>query len=150
MPISKSAVYKILDLDLAGIPEGDWSNAKEEVLDYVKEQILVDLSRAQSPVTGEAFVALSPEYAKRKAEVSSAVIPNMELTGDLLDALVSRDARGSKIEVGWFDPDQAIKAFNHTTGDTVPKRPLIPDPKEDFRPEIMEGIKAILDGYRAS
>lgn len=150
MPINKSEVYKILELDMDGIPAADRERAKQDVADFVKEQMLADLGRGKSPVTGDAFKPLSEAYKQVKKEFSSQLIPNMELHGDLLDALTAETRTGSSIEIGWFDKDQAVKAFNHTTGDTVPKRPLIPGPREDFRPEIMDGISSILEGYRAS
>ena len=148
MPINKSKVTKILELDLEGIPQDMREDAKAEVMDFLREQMLADLGEATSPVTGRAFRKLSKDYAEYKAGESSSVIPNMELTGSMLDALGVLDKGGSKIEIGWFDPDEAVKAFNHTVGDTVPKRPLIPAPDDDFRPGIMKEIQAILDGYR--
>lgn len=148
MPINKSKVTKILDLDLDGIPKDMREDAKAEVMDFLKEQMLADLGEATSPVTGRAFKKLSKAYAEYKAGESSSVIPNMELTGEMLDALEIVDKGGSKVEIGWFEDDQAVKAYNHTVGDTLPKRPLIPAPNEDFRSGIMKEIGAILEGYR--
>ncbi len=148
MPINKGQVTKILQLDLTGIPLDEREDAKQAVLDYIKEQMLSDLGQAVSPVTGDSFTPLSKEYAKYKETKSSNVIPNMELTGALLDSLTGIDKGGTKIEIGWFEDDQAVKAFNHTTGDTVPKRPLIPKPDEDFRSGIMDEIESILDEFR--
>lgn len=150
MPIEKSEVTKVLELDMAGIPDEDQADALQDVADYVKEQVLADLGRAKSPVTGDAFTPLSEKYKAYKKQFSNQLIPNMELHGDLLDALTSEPTDSDQVKVGWLDPDQAIKAFAHTTGDGVPKRPLIPGEKEDFRGDIMEGIAAILDGYRAN
>ena len=93
------------------------------------------LSVLESTVLGEA-----------KREVTSSAVANMELTGDMLDALVAVDhSRG--IEVGFFDSDQAIKAFNHNTGDTVPTRKSIPSPKENFRPAIRDEIREIISEH---
>jgi len=150
MPINKSKVTKILDLDLDGIPRDLREEAKAEVMDFIKEQMLADFGEATSPVTGRAFKKLSKAYAEYKAGESSSVTPNMELTGEMLDALEVVDKGGSKLEVGWWDEEQAVKAFNHTTGDTLPKRPLIPTPDEDFRGGIMREIDAILEGYRGA
>jgi hypothetical protein len=149
VPINKSQVTKIISLDLSGIPEDQVDDAKQEVLNFIKEQMLSDFAKATSPVTGDDFVPLSKKYEKYKETKSSAPIANMELTGAMLDALDAIDKGGNKIEIGWFDSDQAVKAFNHTTGDTVPKRPLIPGKGEDFRGGIMDEIQSILDGYRS-
>jgi len=148
MPINKTKVTKILSLDLEGIPQDMREDAKAEVMDFVREQMLADLGEATSPVTGRAFKQLSKAYKEFKAGESSSVIANMELSGDMLDALEVEDKGGSKIEIGSFDEDQAVKAYNHTTGDTLPKRPLIPAPADNFRGGIMKEISAILDGYR--
>lgn len=150
MPLNRSQATKILSLDLTGIPLKARADAKAEVLQYLEEQMLADFAKAKSPVTGQKFVPLSAAYKDVKKGQSSSVIANMELTGALLDSLKGIDKPGNKIEIGWFDSDQAVKAFNHTTGDTVPERPLIPAPREDFRSGIMSEIEKILDEYRAS
>ncbi len=149
MGIAKDEVTKLLELDLTDIPEEDQDRAKRDVLDYIKEQILADLSAAKSPVTGKAFVPLSKEYKKFKETQSSSPTANMELTGAMLDALTGVAYDDNTIEVGWFDPDQAAKAYNHTVGDTVPQRELIPGPSDDFRASTMREIASILDNYRA-
>ena len=152
MPINKSKVTKILDLDLDGIPASLREDAKAEVMDFLKEQMLADLGEAVSPVTGRAFRKLSKDYAEYKAGESSSVMPNMELTGAMLDALEVVDKGGSKIEVGWFEEEQAAKAHGHNTGHDgqkgYPVRKLIPEPKEDFRGGILKEINSILNGYR--
>lgn len=150
MALTQDEMLKYITLDLDGIPKSKWDDVKDEVASYIKEQMLVDFSESISPVTGKRFKPLSPDYKKEKAEVSPDAVPNMELGGSMLDALEAVAGKGARIEVGWTDPDQAVKAYNHTVGDTLPKRPLLPGPRENFRSEIMEGIAAILDEYRAS
>jgi hypothetical protein len=147
--LTQDEMLKHLTLDLDGIPKAKWDEVKDEVASYIKEQMLVDFSDAISPVTGRKFKALSKDYKEYKSTQSSSVIPNMELGGDMLDALDAVSGKGSRVTVGWTDPVESAKAFNHTTGDTLPKRPLLPGPKENFRSEIMDGIAAILDEYRA-
>ncbi len=149
MPISKDEVTKILELDLTGIPRSDRAKAKQDVLDFIKEQVLADIAEARSPVTGKAFRALSKDYKQLKQTESGAPIANMELTGAMLDAFDGR-MKGNTVEVGWWIPEQAVKAYNHTTGDTVPQRQLLPGPDDDFRPAIMREVNNILDEYRAS
>ena len=148
MPITKSKVSKILSLNLNEIPEEDRDDAKQEVIDFLKEQLLVDYSNRLSPVTGKTWKGLSADYKEFKSTISSDVTANMELNGDMLDSLEVRDRSGNEIEAGFFESSEAIKAFNHTTGDTVPKRPLIPRPKESFRKGIMSEIDSILEEFR--
>lgn len=49
---------------------------------------------------------------------------NLTLRGDMLGTLSVLESTGSKVVIGWDDPTQTAKAFNHHTGDTVPKRPF--------------------------
>jgi hypothetical protein len=50
---------------------------------------------------------------------------NMTLYGDMLN-LMDVTHRGSEVSsIGWDDPTQNAKAWNHTTGDTVPKRDFL-------------------------
>lgn len=148
MAIEKEEVSKIIELDMTGIPEADQGDATQEVADYIKEQVLADLGRGLSPVTGHAFKKLSKSYEVLKEKESANPIANMELTGAMLDALVSEPQGDGTVWIGWDDPDQAIKSFAHNTGDGVPQRKSIPAPRENFRPEIRDGIDSILAGYR--
>jgi hypothetical protein len=72
-------------IDLSEIEEfnelsrADKSKAKTKVGNFVKEAILSNVGRAQSPVAGEGWKAsLSPEYKKFKSKVSSSTIANMD------------------------------------------------------------------------
>lgn len=69
----------------------------------------------------------SKEYAKSlefKAAGKSKSKVNMKLTGDMLGLLDIKRIEGNKLTIGWNDDEQNPKAFNHVTGDTVPKRPF--------------------------
>lgn len=47
---------------------------------------------------------------------------NMTLSGGMLSLIDILDSTGNEIKVGWDDPTENAKAFNHMTGDTVTKR----------------------------
>ncbi len=64
----------------------------------------------------------------------------------MLDALESRNT-SSGIEIGIFDSGEAIKAFNHNTGDTLPARPFIPSESEGFKQTISSGVKGIVRSF---
>lgn len=75
-------------------------------------------------VNGKLFVGYSKDYIdslafnafnKRKNDV------DMKLTGDMRASVDILDQNSSKIKIG-VSEDQAAKAFNHMTGDTVPRR----------------------------
>ena len=120
-----------------------------EVGQYLVEQILDDVSQSKSPVNGQRFVGLTKEYKNIKKNYSSSTAPNMELTGDLLDSLIFK-SKGSKIEVGIFDFDQAQKADNHnkfsgaSKKTSVPKRQFIPYEDQRFRKGIERSIIEIV------
>lgn len=117
----------------------------KEVGQYLVEQILDDVSSSKSPVTGKQFVGLSKEYKNIKKNYSSSTAPNMELTGDLLDSLIFK-SKGSKIEVGIFDYNEAQKADNHNKFSSaskktkVPQRQFIPYEDQGFRKGIERSI----------
>lgn len=125
--------------------------ALEEAGDFILDQILKRVSQGQSPVKGvKAFDALSPAYKKIKKEISGSTRPNMELFGDMLDALEMR-IEGSKLEVGIFqDSGQADKADGHNnfSGDSkLPKRRFIPQKNQTFKKNITQGIDRIISEY---
>lgn len=148
MAVNLSEVVWNYRLDLGGIPSEDREAAKAEVLDYLKDKVLDYLAQGKSPVTGGKFKPLSKEYKDEKSKISGSTLPNMELNGNLLAALETWDKGGDRIAIGWTDEDEVPKAFNHTTGDTLPERPLIPRPGDEFASEIMRGIEGILDEHR--
>ena len=96
--------------------------AGEEALKRIKEMV----AKQTSPVTGKSFEALSTKYKKYKKQFVGNTKANMQLTGDMLGEL-DLDYDEDSFTIFIDDPDEAIKAFNHNTGDTVPQRPFIPD-----------------------
>jgi len=124
----------------------DRSEALKQIADYVRDEILQYVGEGKSPVSGGAWKrSLSPEYKKLKEDLSSAGFANMELHGDMLDALEAKVV-GNKIKVGWFGGEQAAKADGHNnfSGDSeLPTRQSIPKPGESFKRDIVQGMKAI-------
>lgn len=128
-------------------------DTKEEVGNYLVEQILKDVSKQLSPVSGDRWQGLSEKYKKIKAKTSGSSKANLELFGDMLDSLEFKKTR-SGIEIGIFDYEQAQKADNHNKFSNaslktpLPKRQFIPNGEEEetFRASIMKEVKGILDG----
>ena len=143
MPTNKSRVTKFVDLK--GVPPDLIGEVSEEVGEFLLTQVLEDIAKGISSVSGRKWKGLSPQYKDVKAKETSAVKANLELTGEMLDDLDWR-LKNKRIEIGWFkDKDQTIKAFNHNTGDTLPKRQSIPRPSEKFRPGIRKEMDAIIN-----
>ncbi len=74
---------------------------------------------------------------------------NMTLTGDMLGLMDVIQIDGNSITIGWNDAEENAKAFNHSVGDTVPRRPFfgvskkeLQDIKKKFGDEIRNAVKA--------
>lgn len=130
---------------------GKVAAAKREIADYVLEQLLDHIGDARSPVEGGPWKAdLTPEYAERKSEESSAVFANLELTGELLDSLkVKNDGKNLKITVeggsrlrGKAEGNN-IGSYGKGRGNRSKARRFVPLRSEKLNREIRDGIKEI-------
>jgi hypothetical protein len=155
---SVTKVTKILDLDLTDVPRDKRAEVKREVGDYLVNEILRSTERGSSPVQGEGkFKILEPDYAKD--EKGGRRTANLQLEGDLMEALKSKNRTGNKIEVG-IEGSQAPKADGHNqiSGEAkawarskkkpFPKRRFIPDSSQDFTNRIKNGINSIITEYK--
>jgi hypothetical protein len=152
---SKEMLTKIIDIGEFGlddVPRRKQNEIMEEIGEYIKIAMLDIIGEGKSPVTGRKFNQLTEKYSDKQKQGDRT--PNMDLDGDMLDSLDYKVKKGI-LEIGWFDEDQAAKAFGHTTGfeghpwldGKVKPRPLIPDDDEDFSNEIMEGIREIIEEH---
>ena len=150
-------VTKTLDLDLSGVKRSKREEVKEEIREYLIDTILDYVSKAKSPVKGGKWKALSPEYKKFKAKESGSTKANMELYGDMLDDL-DVTFKGNKADIGFgkeASETSKLKAENHNKftkrarSTKLPERNFIPRKDQDFKKEIMEDIKSIIEEYRA-
>lgn len=155
---SVTAVVKEIELDLSNIPREQRKEAKDEVRAFLLEEVLRSVESGNSPVQGEGrFRTLTPDYARK--EKGGNRTANLELEGDLLNALDTKNLRGNKIEIG-VRGKEAPKADGHNqisgeakawasrTGRSKYKRRFIPDDNQTFVRSIRNGIDEILDTYR--
>jgi len=125
--------------------------AANEIADYLKEQVLSFVGDGKSPVAGYGkFKALSSDYKNEKKKIAGNTNPNLELHGDMLDAL-NVEVDGSLVSLT-IEGDQAEKADGHCklTGRenaALPMRRFIPGAKESFNKSIQSGIDAIVEKY---
>jgi len=140
-----------MDLNLSGIAPKDRARVKNEVGEFIIEEILLRVADGKSPLKGTPrWSKLSSKYAKD--EKGGNTTPNLELDGDLLDALEFKRGKGNKIEIGIFDKDETGKADghnNHTGKSKLPKRRFIPDDTEQFYKKITDGVKEIISENKA-
>lgn len=157
MPLSKDRIWYDFDpFDMfpdIKVRPGQRDAAKDEIAQFVKDQVLLDVGNGRSPVEGGEWKRkLSAEYAKRKAAEGGSNFANLELTGDMLDALDVVNGRGSKLRLQVEGKEQVAKADGHNnfSGDsTLPGRHFIPNADEDetFKARIRAGIRSILENY---
>lgn len=93
----------------------------------------------------------SKEYADSldfKAFGKSRGKVDMKLTGDMLGLMDVIQIEGNKITIGWNDSTENAKAYNHSVGDTVPRRPFfgvskkeLKEIKDEFGDEIRAAIR---------
>lgn len=134
------------------------SAAIDEAASLVKEQLLSYIGDAKSPVKGYgAFKGLSKEYQKFKEEHSSSAIPNLELYGDMLDALQVRATDDGRLQIV-IEGHQADKADGHCqlTGresdNPLPLRRFIPHAGhgETLAPAILSAVRHIGQQYESA
>jgi len=91
---------------------------KEMFGDLVSDYI-VDRTLSGNDINDRRFTKYKPEYADQKGVTRDSV--NMTLTGDMLESIQDEtDANVIKVKVG--SGVDTLKAYNHNTGDTLPKR----------------------------
>lgn len=135
------------------VPAEKKAEALDEVQKFIREKALTFIGEGKSPVQGGAWKrTLSPEYKKEKAKKSSADFANMELEGDMLDALEVKALNSERLSYGFFDEEQAAKADGHNNFSGKSKLPLresVPNEKKDqtFNRAIWNGVKEILSKY---
>lgn len=83
-----------------------------------------------------------------KAAGKSPNTVNMTLTGDMLRSIDVLESKGNTIKIGIDDSFEAPKAFNHQTGDTVPKRDFFGLNQTDLRAITRELRKEVKDAFR--
>ena len=162
-------ITKKVSLNFSGLSSEQKREAKAEISEYIVDTILEQVSKEQSPVQGGKWKSLSEMYKKEKAKISGSSKANMELFGDMLDDLTAKFS-GDTLVVG-FDKDaqdsSKLKAENHNKFTVrskkkvskgsksgrggqykVPERNFIPRKEQNFRKDIMQDIKDIIDEYR--
>lgn len=137
------------------LPASKKEEAKAEIADFVKEQVLSKIGEGESPVQGGPWKKkLSKEYKSVKSEQSSSGFANLELTGDLLDSLEVVTKRGGTLSLE-VKGSEAGKADGNNRGtygqsdrtDNSKARRFIPIGRETLSKDIWDGIEQILKSY---
>lgn len=130
--------------------------ALEDISEFIHDSILEHVSEGKSPVSREGWNrTLSPDYKKIKSKVSGSTTANMELFGDMLDALQVRVFDRNKIAIE-IRGEEAEKADGHNklTGRTNKflskkkhRRRFIPGGGQTLKRAILSGIKDIAEQH---
>lgn len=133
--------------DLVGLeaPAEGADEARKKMADFLLEKVLSYVGDGKSPVAGGEWKrTLSPEYKKVKSKVSSKLFANMELYGDMLDALEVADL-GSDLSLRIVGPeaDKADGHNNHSGKSKLPLREFIPKDGGTFKRDIIAGMRDI-------
>lgn len=147
----KDKVYQTLNLkEMFGVvPNSELRQAiAQHAIDYIRTRTESGAGIGGQPFN---FGVYSDQYAESlefKAHGKDQHEVNMTLTGDMLGLLDVIDETSQTVTLGWSDPEQNAKAFNHNTGDTVPKRPFFGLSKKEireiadkFRPDVQDYVK---------
>jgi hypothetical protein len=99
----------------------------EEILDAIAQKaldIIKERTADGKDVRGRAFKPYSESYMASDAfkGFGKSKTPDLTLSGDMLGLMDVVKVTPSGFELGWDDETETAKAFNHITGDTVPKR----------------------------
>lgn len=121
-------------------------SVKENIGEYLVEQILASTSESKSPVAGYgSFKQLSKKYKEKKEESGREGVPNLDYEGDMLGSL-GYELTEDGIKIGIFG-NQAPKADGHNnfSGDSeLPLRRFLPDVGESFRKDIDQEIALMI------
>lgn len=144
------------DYGLRNVKEDQKREAKQEVADYLSNQILREVSAGVSPVQGEGrFKRLETEYAIK--DKGGNRLSNLELEGDLLNDFNIVNDESSFLNIG-HKGEQVPKADGHNqlSGKAkswakqigFPRRRYIPDDSQKFTGKIVGEIRKIIGEYQ--
>ena len=156
---SKTNVEQTIDLkEVFGVDFRGMTSLKEAIGGAIIERIRDRTAKGEGiSFTGDTArkVKLKSPYSKEyadslefKAFGKSRNSVNMKLTGDMLGLMDIKLQSGNQITIGWNDAEENAKAYNHSVGDTVPRRPFFGVSKselkeiaKEFESEINEALK---------
>lgn len=156
-------IFKDVILDLAKVPDTKKTKVKKEVADFLYNEVLRYVGSGKSPVQGENanFKILNKAYAKKEKQGNRT--PNLQLEGDLMrkDFKAKALEEDDVIRVGHYNPNtsntEGEKADGHNQHSAkaqawaltkeMPRRRYIPSESQNFRSDIMDGVKSIISRY---
>lgn len=154
MSLKKYFFNPIEELDL-NIPKENRAEALKAASDYLKEAMLDYIGEGKSPVSGFGkFPGYTKAYKTLKGESSSSSTVNLELSGEMLDALDVK-VSGKRLSIGVFGDSEVLgKAEGNNLGTYGQDSPIpgkarrfIPLEGESLKREILQGLKRVLQEF---
>lgn len=149
--VTKKAIEQIIDLSefAKGVDFSDSKSLKLAIGEALAERIRERAGDGQglefSSDGSAKTVKLKSPYSKMYAESLDFLAAgksknkvNMSLTGDMLASIQVEDLGDNKISVYIDGETEVLKAYNHLTGDTVPKRPFFGVSQKDVKDVIID------------
>jgi hypothetical protein len=120
----------------------------QSIIDYMEQRVEDGLGygrkKLKSPYSKSYASSLDFTAAgKSKNHV------NMRLSGDMLASIDIVETNGAKVTIA-IEGDQAPKAFNHQTGDTLPKREFFGVTKDEVKKYILEEFKSEIEAKKVT
>lgn len=124
--------------------------ALKEAAEIVKTRVLEYVADQSSPVSGGKWKrTLSPEYKERKQAEGGSSVADMELSGNMLDALqVVITSRGKlSLQIEGSQAPKADGHNNHSGKSELPPREFIPKKGATFKRDIWRDVREALEEY---
>ena len=111
-----------------------------DVIDAIGQKaidIIVARTQSGKSVSGRKFTKYSKNYDKKGTV-------DLTLSGDMLGLMDITSSTRNTFSIGWGDQLENNKAFNHDTGDTLPKREFLGLQKQELA-ELRRFAEGLID-----
>lgn len=114
----------------------------QKIIDHIKER-----TESGKTVSGGSFAPYSKEYKNTTiySLLKSGNTPDLTLTGNMLASMDVLGEGPNTVRIGFGDELERLKAFNHNTGDTVPKRPFFGVSKDEAKRVVLDEFGEEID-----
>lgn len=144
--VSKSEISSEIDLDLPPkLSQSAGNKVKDEAGELIIGTILLRVGKAKSPIQGESWPGLDPEYKKLKKREGRGTKANLEFSGDMLDALTfKRTDKGIKLAIGGAQAPKADGHNNFSGRSKLPRRKFLPEEGDKFVSNLNRELNQIV------
>lgn len=124
----------------------------ETILEAIAQKaidIIIERTQDGKDARGRPFKKYSKAYMESDSFVGFGKSGKVDLTlsGDMLGLMEVVKTTSTGFELGWSDETENAKAFNHVTGDTLPKRDFF-DLQKQEQAELRRFAEKLISGKR--